>query len=77
MRPITDFDPLPQFLIADDGDNRFFVVHCHAPRFVMEFDDDGPGTPQWIDDASDLDVAAGAKLMREAGDFFSSQINRQ
>ena len=78
MRPTSDFDRLPKFLIADDGNDRFFVVHCHAPRFIMEFtDDDADAFPVWIDDPSQLDEATGDRLMDAAGSFFAAQIDRQ
>jgi len=74
--------PLPKYLIADDGGDRDFVVHCHWPRFIMEYVD-GVGTPQFLDaekEIVELELAAGrepavllARLMREAGDFFVEQ----
>ena len=77
MRPTTDFSRLPKFLIADDGGERFFVVHCHQPRFIIEFANDEEAVPVWIDDASNLDEAAAELLMGAAGDFFAAQIDRQ
>jgi len=77
MRSTTDFDRLPKFLIADDGSDRFFVVHCHAPRFIMEFTDDEDAIPVWIDDPANLSDEAGDRLMEEAGDFFVAQIDRK
>ena len=74
-----EFQQLPKFLIADDGGDRDFVIHCHYPRFIMEFDESGQGTPIWID-AAIYDPASGepslqaARLMREAGDFFHDQM---
>jgi len=70
---------LPKFLIADDGEDRDFVIHCHYPRFIMEFDDAGVGTPIWIDTpiyAPDKGEPAlqGARLMSEAGEFFHGQV---
>jgi len=77
MRPTTDFNQLPKFLIADNGGERFFVIHCHSPRFIMEFADDSEAVPVWIDAPSDLNAAASAKLMEEAGEFFAIQIERE
>jgi hypothetical protein len=77
MHPASEFSRFPKFLIADDGDERFFVVHCHSPRFIMEFSDDQEAVPVWIDDPNALDAAAGDKLMTEAGDFFATQIDRE
>lgn len=76
MRPTTDFAALPKFLVADDGQDRFFVVHCHPPRFIIEIDDTDEGVPLWIDEPAGLDTAACAKLVGEAGDFFDGQIER-
>lgn len=76
MQPNPDFNRLPKFLIADDGGIRFFVVHCHSPRFIMEFTDDEDAIPVWIDDPSNLDDATGDRLMVAAGDFFAAQIDR-
>ena len=77
MRPTTDFDRLPKFLIADDGTERFFVVHCHAPRFIMEFTDEEDAIPVWIDDPANLSDEAGDRLMEAAGNFFVAQIDRK
>ena len=76
----AEFNSLPKFLIADDGDERGFIIHCHYPRFIMEFDSCGNGKPAWIDQpiydpAKGEPAGQGARLMREAGDFFMSQIN--
>ncbi len=72
-------ETLPKFLIADDGRDRDFVIHCHYPRFIMEFDITGVGTPVWIDppiyDPDKGEPALqGAQLMRQAGDFFHEQV---
>jgi len=75
------FNSLPKFLMADGGDEdapRLFVIHCHHPRFIMEFES-GEGTPLWIDapifDPADGEPAAqGARLMRLAGEFFRKEI---
>jgi hypothetical protein len=77
VKAVDDWDRLPKFLMADDGGDRMFVVHCHQPRFIMEFDDAGEGTPLWIDAPTGLDVAAAARLMREAGDFYAAEIERE
>jgi hypothetical protein len=79
MKTPIEFESLPKFLMADDGADRNFVVHCHYPRFIMEFGDNGTGTPLWIDspifDPSEGEPALqGARLMREAGDFFYEQL---
>jgi hypothetical protein len=71
------FTTLPKFLIADDGE-RDFVVHCHYPRFIMEFIGH-EGIPTWIDQpiydpAHGEPASQGARLMREAGEFFREQL---
>ncbi|MEI6084900.1 MAG: hypothetical protein WCS70_11430 [Verrucomicrobiota bacterium] len=77
MSSTTDFDRLPKFLIADNGGDRFFVIHCHAPRFIMEFVDDQEAVPTWIDAPTGLDAGAAAKLMSAAAEFFAIQIERE
>ena len=77
MRPSTEWNTLPKFLIADDGANRFFVIHCHPPRFIMEFDDAGEGVPLSMDDSKEPAAPASARLLQEARDFFAAQIERQ
>lgn len=77
-------DNLPKFLVADDGGDRDFVVHCHYPKFIMEYIEDR-GTPIFLDSQSDFianEISAGrepaqslARLMREAGEFFMEQNN--
>jgi hypothetical protein len=76
---------LPKFLIADDGGERDFVVHCHYPKFILEFGEDGTGKPTFIDSESDfitLELEAGrepaqslATLLREAGEFFMENLD--
>lgn len=81
MDPRTpeNFRSLPKFLVADDNHGRDFVVHCHYPRFVMNFDAAGRGFTAWIDEPK-FDPVLGnvalqaASLMREAGDFYSSTL---
>lgn len=79
---------LPKFLFADDGDYtgdgpREFVIHNHWPRFIMEFAE-GTGTPHFYDPEAEIiaaELKAGrepasliARLMREAGDFYSNYL---
>lgn len=55
-----------------------FLTHCHIPQFVMEVLDGGRGTPVWIGEPF-FDPSLGdpaqqcARLMRDAGDYFSRQ----
>ena len=75
---------LPKFLICDDGDDRDFVLHCHWPRFLIEYVGDIGTVVMSIDQDAEvikLELAAGrepallmARLMREAGDFFMEQL---
>lgn len=74
---------LPKFLIADDGGERDFVIHCHYPRFVMEVLD-GTGKPEFFDSEADFiqqEIAIGrepaqtlARILREAADFYAEQL---
>lgn len=77
------FRALPKFLVAD-ADERDFVIHCHYPRFIIEYIG-ARGEPIFIDSeaeyiknelAHDREPAASiARLMREAGDFFMDQTD--
>jgi hypothetical protein len=70
--------PLPTWLIASDGDERVFVVHCDYPRFIVEFIG-AKGTPTFLDSQEEFiatELKAGrepaiqmARLLRQAGDF--------
>ena len=86
VKPLTEWDGLPKFIIGDDGDDRDFVVHLHYPRFVMEFHGN-QGEPLFIDDEGEFiqaeltarrkPEATLARLMREAGEFFAEQMERE
>lgn len=78
---------LPKFLICDDGEDghdRLFVLHCHWPRMLIEFDGNIGSVVMAIDPDAEvikLELAAGreptvlmARLMREAGDFFLGEM---
>lgn len=75
---------LPEWLVADDGEDRDFVVHCHYPRFIVEYVGN-KGDATFIDSESDFinnEISAGrepaqtlARLLREAGDFFMEQVD--
>ncbi len=84
-RTPQEFQHLPKFIVGEDNNPdelaaRDFVIHCHYPRFIMEYTD-GVGKPTFIDDQaqfirSELDAGREpavlmARLMREAGDFFN------
>jgi hypothetical protein len=82
-RTLPEFADLPKFLFADGGGDvyarRHFVIHCHYPRFIMEFKK-GRGTPRWIDQPifdPDLGEPANqcARLLRQAGEFFGTELD--
>ena len=77
-------ESLPKFLIADDGSSeRDFVVHCHYPTLILEFIED-QAVPYFIDSEDEFiasERAGGrepgdtlARLIREAGDFYSDAV---
>lgn len=83
----TDRESLPKFLIADDGaSERDFVVHCHYPSLILEFMAD-QAVPCFIDSEEEFiatERAAGrepgatlARLVREAGDFYSEAVKSE
>lgn len=51
---------LPKWLIADDGAERDFVIHCHRPKFIMELNSN-----EWR--MTLIDSSAG---------FFASELER-
>lgn len=66
-------ETLPKFLMCDDGDEgegRVFVLHCHAPRFLMEFVDTHSTAPVLIDSGPAPDPV----LLAEAIRFHESQM---
>jgi hypothetical protein len=85
MKPLSEWDALPKFIVGDDGDDRDFVVHLHYPRFVMEFHGN-KGEPLFIDDEGEFvqaeltarrkPDASLARLVGEAVDFFAEQMER-
>ena len=66
---------LPKFLIADDGGERGFVVHCHYPRFILEFTDE-EGIAEFIDAGAENEPEEKLnQLMVEAGEFYQKQVD--
>ena len=69
----------PKFIIGDTEDQTF-VVHLHSPKFIAELieSEDGSETfdPTFIDEPI-KDASAIAKLMREVGDFYIEEIERE
>ena len=88
MRATTIFEQkFPKFLIGDSADDRTFVIHLHHPQFVGEVLESG-GLPcsddggveiaaTFIDDPAGLSAPEMAALMRQAGDFYQSEIERE
>lgn len=83
---------LPKWLIGDSADERTFVIHLHYPRFILEVRENYPAATElvpvmWID--NQIEYASGelamnrepaqsmTKLMREAGDFYMAEIDRE
>jgi hypothetical protein len=85
MKPLPEWDALPKFIIADDGDDRDFIVHLHYPRFVIEYHGT-KGEPLFIDDEGEFtqsELTARRKpeitlsrLVDEAREFFIEQTER-
>ena len=68
----------PKFIIGDTED-RTFVVHLHSPKFIAELIESEDGEtfePTFIDEPI-KDASAIAKLMREVGDFYIEEIERE
>jgi hypothetical protein len=79
MNPNTARKILPKFLIGDSADDRTFLVHLHYPRFVAEVAE--PNGEEitvldWYDDPP-IDEIFLARLMREAGDFWLAEGERE
>jgi hypothetical protein len=74
---ITDWDEsdLPRFIIGDSVD-RTFIVHLHFPRFIGEVIGNNI-SPKFIDQPDTEDVLVMAKLMRDAGDFYVAELERE
>lgn len=67
---------LPEWIIGDSSD-RMFVIHLHRPRFIAEVDeDDNIEVVEWWD-TPEADAAALARLMREGGDFYLAEMDRE
>jgi hypothetical protein len=80
MRPTAEWDRLPRFINGNAADDRTFVLHLHWPRFLAEiFEDDSCdlGKPLWIDEPEGMSEADLAKLLREAGDFYTNEADRE
>jgi len=78
------FDPnsfeskFPKFIIGDTED-RTFVVHLHTPKFIAELIESEEGdtfNPTFIDPPGN-NPSILARLMREVGDFYIEEIERE
>ena len=78
------FDPailkkFPKFLIGDSED-RTFIIHLHHPRLIAELivgeNGDESFDPTFIDEPIKSSPAL-AKLMREVGEFYIDEIERE
>lgn len=84
MRLATEWEmKYPKFLIADAaiGDDRIYVVHLHFPRFIGECLPVGATgveiKPDFIDDPKGESPSAMARLLREAGEFYLSEVEEE
>lgn len=70
---------LPKFIIGDSPDGRVFVVHLHKPRLLLEASEPGDNLScvEIYEAEVPADSAAMAKLMREAGQFYQSEIEQE
>ncbi|MEM7789760.1 MAG: hypothetical protein AAF546_00030 [Verrucomicrobiota bacterium] len=70
---------LPKFILGDSPDGRVFVVHLHKPRLLLELDDSGVNLNcvEIYESKMPTDAAELAKLMRQAGEFYLEEINRE
>ena len=66
---------LPKFLLVDESrcleNDRVWVLHCHEPRFLLEFGPSGAGDFLLIDERSDFDVLS--TLREEARRFYDGE----
>lgn len=68
-----EWNQLPKFLLVDESrcldNDRIWVLHCHEPRFLLEFGPAGIGRLLLIDDCSDVplltDLKEGARKFYE------------
>ena len=74
---MEEWENLPKFLLLENYDDDWVgVMHCHFPRFIMEFADDEDDIEEagevavWIDDPDDLDAKERDDILAAACDFF-------
>lgn len=72
---------LPRFLICDSHEypDREFVLHTQFPKFLAEaIEKDGTIEIKpvlWLESGEVVDVGYNARLMREMGDWYYSEIS--
>lgn len=82
MRATTEFEQkYPKFVIADSADDRVFVIHLHHPRFIGEVKEHYLAAvniePDFFDPPDGMEATEMATLMRQAGDFYMSETDRE
>jgi hypothetical protein len=67
---------LPKFLLVDESrcleNDRIWVLHCHNPRFLLEFVPSGVGDLLLIDECSDFEHLA--NLQEQARKFYAGEV---
>lgn len=72
---------IPRFLICDTHEQpeRVFVLHTQFPKFLAEATEHEDGSVDLIPvmqfDTIPANAASAAKLMREMGDWYVSELN--
>jgi hypothetical protein len=73
-----EWNLLPQFLLVDESrcrdNDRMWVLHCHEPRFLLEFGPSGVGELLLIDECSDFELLSA--LRSEARKFYAGDTRR-
>jgi hypothetical protein len=63
---------LPKFLLVDESrcleNDRVWVLHCHDPRFLIEFGPSSAGELLLIDECPDLEILS--PLREQARKFY-------
>ena len=70
-----EWNRLPKFLLVDESrcleNDRIWVLHCHEPRFLLEFGPAGGGELLLIDQC--LDFERVASLKQQARKFYAGE----
>jgi hypothetical protein len=66
---------LPKLLLVDESrcleNDRVWVLHCHDPRFLLEFGPTGAGDLLLIDECADFEILT--TLREEARKFYAGE----